>query len=454
MIVSDWEDIRKLVGMHHVAANEKEATRLAILAGIDMSMVPSDYSFSDLLVQLVNEKTVPMSRIDDAVGRILTLKARVGLLDALRQRSASDDHGRFAASRQVALRAARESIVLAKNSAAVLPLGSSTRVLLTGPTADSQPALNNGWTITWLGDRAPLYPADRPTVRRALEARLGGRLTYVPGSTYDKAIDVQAAATAAASADVVVLCLGEMSYAETPGNIDDLQLPDAQLHLAEAVLAAGKPVVLLMIEGRPRIIRTLADRAAGIVIALNPGMEGGTAITDVLSGEVNPSGRLPITYPRFPNALFTYDYKAYDDHDLTAPSTSFKPQFAFGSGSSYTTFEYAGLTADGKGDVRSGHRCVGDGSKHRETRRHRSRPAVRFRSCRQRDPTDQAPQAVHAGRSAGRRVEGSPVPPHTERLVVHRHNRPVRQRAGHVYHRGRWADQGCRDAIAETTVDD
>ena len=196
-----------------------------------MSMVPSDYSFSDLLVQLVNEGAVPMSRIDDAVGRILTLKARVGLLDATRTAPASDDHGRFApASRQVALRAARESIVLAKNSAAVLPLGSSTRVLLTGPTADSQPALNNGWTITWLGDRAPLYPADRPTVRRALEARLGGRLTYVPGSTYDKAIDVQAAATAAASADVVVLCLGEMSYAETPGNIDDLQLPDAQLH--------------------------------------------------------------------------------------------------------------------------------------------------------------------------------------------------------------------------------
>ena len=216
VIVSDWEDIKKLVKMHHTAANEKEATRAAILAGIDMSMVPSDYSFSDLLVQLVNEGAVPMSRIDDAVGRILTLKARVGLLDSSDGAPATAITVGSAASRQVALRAARESIVLAKNAPGVLPLSPSARVLLTGPTADSQVSLNNGWTITWLGDRASLYPADRPTVRRALEARLGARLTYVPGASYDKAIDVQAAATAASSADVVILCLGEMSLRGDP----------------------------------------------------------------------------------------------------------------------------------------------------------------------------------------------------------------------------------------------
>ncbi len=347
VIVSDWEDIKKLVYLHHTAANEKDATRAAVLAGIDMSMVPSDYSFSDLLVKLVNEGAVPVARINDAVTRILTLKARVGLLDPPSSSpAASAATVGSPASRQAALRGARESIVLAKNGNNVLPFGSSTRVLVTGPTADSLVALNNGWTITWLGDRAALYPSDRPTVRRALEAKLGNRASYVAGATFDKVVDLPAVTSAASSADVIVLCLGEMSYAETPGNIDDLSLPEAQLKLAETAIATGKPVVLLMIEGRPRIINTIADRVAGILIALNPGMEGGTALTDVLLGDVNPSGRLPITYPRFANALATYDYKAYDDRDLSPSTTTFKPQFAFGSGLSYTTFDYSGLTAD------------------------------------------------------------------------------------------------------------
>jgi beta-glucosidase len=347
VIVSDWEDIKKLVYLHHTAANEKDATRAAVLAGIDMSMVPSDYSFSDLLVKLVNEGAVPVARINDAVTRILTLKARVGLLDppSPAPAAAAVTVG-SPASRQAALRGARESIVLAKNSNNVLPFGSSTRVLMTGPTADSLVALNNGWTITWLGDRASLYPSDRPTVRRALEAKLGNRASYVAGATFDKVGDLQAVTTAASSADVILVCLGEMSYAETPGNIDDLSLPDAQLELAETALATGKPVVLLMIEGRPRIINTIADRVAGTLIALNPGMEGGTAIAEILVGEVNPSGRLPITYPRFANALTTYDYKAYDEKDLSASTTTFKPQFAFASGLSYTTFDYSNLTAD------------------------------------------------------------------------------------------------------------
>ena len=249
------------------------------------------------------------------------------------------------ANRQVALRAARESIVLAKNPSGVLPLGASARVLVTGPTADSMPALNNGWTITWQGDRGDLYPADRLTLRRALERRLGSRATYIAGTTFDKPVDIQAAAAAASSADVVVLCLGEMAYAETPGNIDDLSLPDAQLQLAAAVIAAGKPVVLVMIEGRPRIIRTIADRVAAILIAFNPGMEGGAAIADVLLGDVNPSGRLPVTYPRYPDALLTYDHTAFEERDTSVGLTGFNPQFEFGSGLGYTTFEYAGLTA-------------------------------------------------------------------------------------------------------------
>jgi beta-glucosidase len=346
VIDSDWEDIKKLVNIHHVAASEKDATRMAVLAGIDMSMVPSDYSFSDLLAQLVTEGSVPMSRIDDAVTRILTMKARLGLFaDPMRGASANPSVVGSAPSREAALRAARESLVLLKNANHVLPIGRAARILVTGPTADSLPALNNGWTITWQGDRAAAYPRDRQTIRGAIEQRLGAAgVTYVPGAEYDKALDVSAAAAAARAADLVILCLGEKSYAETPGNIDDLTLPEAQLRLAREVAAAGKPVVLVLVEGRPRVFGAVADAMAGIVLALNPGLEGGTAIADVLFGDVNPSGKLPVTYPRAPNALLTYDHKAFEEQDTSFGLTAFKPQFEFGFGLSYTTFGYSGLS--------------------------------------------------------------------------------------------------------------
>jgi beta-glucosidase len=347
VIDSDWEDIKKLVNIHHVFANEKDATRASVIAGIDMSMVPSDYSFSDLLLQLVNENAVPMSRIDDAVRRILTMKARLGLFaDPLRGISQGGAAVGTQASREVALRAARESLVLLKNANNILPLNRSARVLVTGPAADSLPSLNNGWSMTWQGDAAARYPRDRMTIRRAIEQRVGAsNATYVAGADFDKAGDVDAAVSAAKSADVVVLCLGEKSYAETPGNIDDLTLSEPQLRLARDVAAAGKPVVLVLVEGRPRIISAIADRAAAILLGLNPGLEGGTAIADVLFGDVNPSGRLPITYPRLPNALLTYDHKAFEETDTTFGLTAFRPQFEFGFGLSYTTFEYSALSA-------------------------------------------------------------------------------------------------------------
>jgi beta-glucosidase len=345
VVVSDWEDIKRLVTVHQVAANEKEATRIAVLAGIDMSMVPSDYSFSDLLVQLVKEGAVPTSRIDEAVSRVLSMKARLGLFDdPLRGIEAGTAVG-SAQSRRLALRAARESIVLLKNERRLLPLAREARVLVTGPACDSLPALNNGWTITWQGDRPAEYPADRPTVRRAIETRLGARATYAPGVDFAKTVDVPAAVAAARESDVVVACLGESSYAETPGNIDELTLPDAQLHLARALADTGKPMVLVLIEGRPRIIRSIADAASAIVLALNPGMEGGAALADVLFGDVNPDGKLPITYPRFANALTTYDHKkSQAPLPGFAPAMGYSPQFEFGFGLSYTTFEYGKLT--------------------------------------------------------------------------------------------------------------
>lgn len=345
VVVSDWEDIKKLVTIHRVAATEKDATRDAVLAGIDMSMVPSDYSFADLLVQLVEQGAVPIARIDEAVSRILALKDRVGLFDDPLLGTRSNIGLASAASRQLALQAARESIVLLKNDRAALPLPGNARLLVTGPTCDSMPSLNNGWTLTWQGNRQALYPSDRPTIRAALEARLGpARTTYVPGVDFEKEIDIAAASAAGRQADVIVLCLGESSYAETPGNIDDLSLSDAQVRLADAMAATGKPIVLVLVEGRPRIVRTIVDRARAMVLALNPALEGGTAIADVLLGDVNPSGKLPITYPRYPNALRTYDHKAFEEQDTSFGLKAFQPQFEFGFGLSYTSFEYSQLS--------------------------------------------------------------------------------------------------------------
>lgn len=343
-VVSDWEDIKKLASIHHVAATEKDATRMAIMAGIDMSMVPSDYSFADLLTQLVKEGSVPMSRIDEAVRRILSVKYQLGLFrSALPDDTASQRIG-TSASRAVALQAARESVVLLKNNGNVLPLRTGARVLLTGPTADTLVSLNNGWTYTWQGDRADLYPKDRPTVRRALEAKLGTtNLAYVAGVDFEKEIDIPAAKAAAGNADVIVVAAGEPSYAETPGNINDLTLTEPQLRLTETMIETGKPVVLVLIEGRPRIISRVADRVAGIVLALNPSNEGGQAISDVLFGDVNPSGRLPLTYPRDPNALLTYDRKAFENGDQGFGLKAFQPQFEFGAGLSYTKYSYSNL---------------------------------------------------------------------------------------------------------------
>jgi beta-glucosidase len=343
-VVSDWMDIKKLVSVHHAAANEKEATRIAVLAGIDMSMVPSDYSFSDLLLQLAQEGKVPASRIDEAVRRILTVKYQLGLfVDPLRGMDAKTVIG-SAESRKASLEAARESITLLKNENHTLPLAKTAHILVTGPDGDSLIPLNNGWSYTWQGDRASVYPKDRATILKAIQEKIGaGNVTYVPGTTYDKEIDSAKAAEAASKADAVVVCLGEWAYAETPGNIPDLTLPDAQLHLALKVMETKKPVIVVLTEGRPRIINRIVEPAQAIVMAYNPSNEGGQAIADILFGDVNPSGKLPITYPRSPNRLFTYDHKVFEGGDDGAEKLLATPQFEFGSGLSYTNFGYSDL---------------------------------------------------------------------------------------------------------------
>ncbi|HEV8134811.1 MAG TPA: glycoside hydrolase family 3 N-terminal domain-containing protein [Pyrinomonadaceae bacterium] len=347
-VVSDWQDIKKLVTEWRVATDEKEATRLSILAGVDMSMVPSDYSFSDLLIQLVNEKKVPMSRIDEAVSRILLVKYQVGLFDRPMPDASLKANFATAESRAVALEAARETMTLLKNDGNVLPLAKDRKILVTGPTADSLIPLSNGWTYVWQGNNAALYPKDRPTVLQAIRTKAGDKVTYAPGVSFDKEIDIEGAVQAAKNADVVVLCIGESSYTETPGNITDLTMSEPQLKLAERLEATGKPVVVVLVEGRPRVINRIVDGAKGILMAYNPSNEGGTAIADVLFGDHNPSGKLPFSYPRTSNGLITYDHKLFETENTSYGNTAFTPQFEFGSGLSYTTFAYSNLQVSPK----------------------------------------------------------------------------------------------------------
>jgi beta-glucosidase len=346
VVVSDWQDIERLVTAHHIAATEKEATRIAILAGIDMSMVPKDYRFSDLLLQLVQEGSVPVSRVDEAVRRILTLKYQLGLFsDPLRGIDSKVTLG-SPESRQASVAAAQESITLLKNENRTLPLAKTARVLVTGPDADSLIPLDNGWSYTWQGNKASAYPTQGyATTLGAIRQKIGAdQVTYVPGASFDQETDITqaAAAATAANVDAIVVCLGEWANAETPGNIADLALPDAQIHLAQKMLESGKPVILVLTEGRPRIIRPIASGASAILMAYNPGNEGGQAIADILFGDVNPSGKLPITYPRYANMLFTYDHKTLEGAE-GATASLYAPQFEFGYGLSYTQFAYSDL---------------------------------------------------------------------------------------------------------------
>jgi beta-glucosidase len=347
-VVSDWQDIQKLVTEWRVAADEKEATRQSVMAGVDMSMVPQSYSFSDLLLQLVKENKVPMSRIDEAVKRILLVKYQIGLFERPMPDASLKPNFATAASRAVAVEAARESITLLKNEGAILPLSKDRKILVTGPTADNLISLNNGWTYVWQGNNAALYPKDRHTVLGAIRAKAGDKVSYVPGVAFDKEIDIDAAVKAAQAADVVVVCIGESSYTETPGNITDLTLSEPQLKLAERLQATGKPVVLVLVEGRPRVINRLVEGAKGILLALNPSNEGGTAIADVLFGDYNPNGKLPFSYPRTPNGLIMYDHKHFETEATSYGNTAFAPQFEFGTGLSYTTFSYSNLQVSPK----------------------------------------------------------------------------------------------------------
>jgi beta-glucosidase len=343
---SDWEDIVRLFSVHHVAANNKDAVRMAVMAGIDMSMVPNDFAFTDDLIALVKEGAVPQSRIDEATRRILRMKMELGLFEnALPDQSMIANIG-APAFQAVSRDAAAEAITLLRNEGGILPLAKTSRVLVTGPTADYVPSMYGGWSYTWQGSDTAMYPKNVKSLLAAVRDQVGAaNVTYVPGASFTDTLDIAAAVAAARTAQVAIVAIGEGAYAETPGNIDDLTLSASQVRLARAIEATGTPVVVALYHGRPRIVRDVVDGARAVVTGYETGPYGGEAMANVLFGAVNPSGKLPFSWPRYSGAiLIPYDRaRGADIGGTDSTNKGYAPEWAFGHGLSYTTFAYSDL---------------------------------------------------------------------------------------------------------------
>jgi beta-glucosidase len=344
LAVSDWQDIQYLATKYHIAKDFKEAGEIAVNAGIDMSMVPYDYTFADNLIQSVKEGKVTMDRIDDAVRRILKLKFQLDLWN--NPIGNENDFPDFASAqhKQAALQTAVESIVLLKNQNNVLPLSKSAKILVTGPTANTMRSLDAGWSYTWQGERDDEFAKDNNTILEAIENVAGKQqVQYVKGVEFDKATEIDKAVEAAKNSDAVILCLGENTYTETPGNINDINLPDAQFDLAKAIAQTGKPVILILAEGRPRVFNKIESSASAVLLSLFTGNEGGDAIAKILFGDENPSGKLPITYPKYANSLLNYNHKPSEEWG-GKESAMYDAQYDFGFGLSYTSFAYNNIS--------------------------------------------------------------------------------------------------------------
>lgn len=361
MIVTDWADINNLCTRDHIAATKKEAVKIAINAGIDMSMVPYEVSFCDYLKELVQEGEVPMSRIDDAVARVLRLKYRLGLFEHPYWDIRKYDKFGSAEFAAEALQAAEESEVLLKNEGGILPLCKGTKILLSGPNANSMRCLNGGWSYSWQGHRADEFAGAYHTIYEALCDKFGTQnIVYEPGVTYapykndnwweENEPEIDKAVKAAAGVDVIVACIGENSYCETPGNMNDLTLSANQRNLVKALAGTGKPVVLILNQGRPRIINDIVPLAKAVVNVMLPGNYGGDALANLLSGDANFSAKMPFTYPKYVNMLPNYDYKSCENMGQMGGNYNYDAvmdvQWPFGYGLSYTTYAYRNLRVD------------------------------------------------------------------------------------------------------------
>ena len=357
-LVTDWADINNLFSREKVAKDKKDAIRIAINAGIDMSMDPYSVEFCILLKELVNEGKVPMMRIDDAVRRILRAKYRLGLFDE--PNTGGKGFEKFGSEEfaQASLQAAEESEVLLKNEG-VLPLTKGKKILLTGPNANQMRCLHGGWSYTWQGSKAEDLAEKYNTIYEALCNKYGKEniileqgVTYNENGAYydENEPQIEKAVDAAAEADVIIACIGENSYTETPGNLTDLWLSKNQRDLVKALAKTGKPIVLVLNEGRPRLIADIEPLAKAVVDILIPGNYGGDALANLLAGDANFSAKMPYTYPREINSLNTYDYKVSEEVGTMAGAYNYDAkvslQWPFGYGISYTTYEYSNLKVD------------------------------------------------------------------------------------------------------------
>lgn len=359
MIVTDWADINNLYTRERVAKDKKDAIRIAINAGIDMSMDPYSVDFCILLKELVNEGKVSQERIDDAVRRILRLKYRLGLFD--QPNTGGKGFEKFGSQEfaEKSLRAAEEGEVLLKNEDNILPLAKGKKIMLTGPNANQMRCLNGGWSYTWQGSKAEDLAEQYNTIYEALCNKFGkDNIILEQGVTYNEngayydenKPEIGKAVAAASQADVIIACIGENSYCETPGNLTDLWLSSNQRDLVKELAKTGKPIILILNEGRPRLIADIEPLAKAVVDILLPGNYGGDALANLLAGDANFSAKMPYTYPREINSLANYDYKVSEEVGTMAGAYNYDAkvslQWPFGYGMSYTTFEYSNLRVD------------------------------------------------------------------------------------------------------------
>ena len=358
MIITDWADINNLYTREHVAKDRKDAIRIAINAGIDMSMDPYNVDFCTLLKELVNEGKVKQERIDDAVRRILRLKYRLGLFDE--PNTGGKGYEKFGSEEFAnrALKSAEESEVLLKNDG-ILPLKKGCKILVTGPNANQMRCLNGGWTYSWQGSRVEDLAANYNTIFEALGNKYGKQnvileqgVTYNEEGQYfeENAPEIDKAVRAAANVDVIVACIGENSYCETPGNLTDLTLSENQRNLVKKLAKTGKPIILILNEGRPRLIIDIEPLAKGVIDIFLPGNYGADALANLMAGDVNFSAKMPYTYPREINSLNTYDYKASEEVGTMSGAYNYDAKVSlmwpFGYGLSYTKYEYSNLKVD------------------------------------------------------------------------------------------------------------
>lgn len=359
VLITDWADVNNLYTREMVAKDKKDALRIAINAGIDMVMEPYSCDACGYIIELVNEGKIPMSRIDDACRRVLRMKYRLGLFEHPTQKL--KNYPLFGGEQfaQLALEGATESMVLLKNNNNILPLQKGKKILLTGPNANQMRCLDGGWSYTWQGNRTDEFAGKYNTIYEALCNEYGKEnIVLNQGVTYNEAgkyweenePQIAAAVEAAKHVDVVVACIGENSYTETPGNLTDLWLSENQRNLVKALATTGKPIILVLNEGRPRLIADIEPLAQGVVDILIPGNYGGDALVQLLSGKANFSGKMPYTYPKEINSLANYDFKKSEEvgtmtgaYDYNAKITQ---QWGFGQGLSYTTYQYSNLKVD------------------------------------------------------------------------------------------------------------